>query len=60
MFDLEVDARRNVVKRCIGFLKHNRGCAMWLGKLVVQFYAPVQVGCIRQWLKRLFVTGPRL
>lgn len=52
-FDPEVYARRNVVERCIGFLKHNRGCAMRFDKLAVQFYASVQVGCIRQWLKRL-------
>ncbi|WP_420098154.1 transposase [Corynebacterium sp.] len=52
-FDPEVYARRNVVERCFGFLKHNRGCAMRFDKLAVQFYASVQVGCIRRWLKRL-------
>lgn len=52
-FEQEVYARRNAVERSIGFLKHNRGCAVRFDKLAVQFAGSVLVGVIRHWLKRL-------
>ena len=52
-FDREAYRRRNVVERCVGWLKGSRRVGTRHDKLAVSFLAFVKLAMIRQLLKRL-------
>jgi transposase len=52
-FDREAYRRRNVVERCVGWLKENRRLATRFEKLAVNFLALVQLAMIRLCLRKL-------
>lgn len=52
-FDRHLYRRRNVVERCVGWLKHCRALANRTDKLAVNFMAWVKLAMIRQALRRL-------
>ena len=56
-FSEEMYKRRNVVERCIGWLKECRRIATRFEKLAVSFEAMFEVAFIREYLKRL-VAAP--
>jgi transposase len=52
-FDREAYRRRNVVERCVGWLKENRRLATRFEKLAVNFLAMVKLAMIRRCLRKL-------
>ena len=52
-FDRESYRRRNVVERCVGWLKENRRLATRHEKLAVNFHALVELAVIRLCFRRL-------
>ena len=50
-FDKKVYRKRNVVERCIGWLKENRRIATRYEKLAITYRAMVQLGMARRFLK---------
>jgi transposase len=52
-FDREAYRRRNVVERCVGWLKENRRLATRYEKLAVNFLALVKLAMIRLCLRKL-------
>jgi transposase len=52
-FDKAAYRRRNIVERCIGWLKENRRVGTRFEKLAVNFLAMVQLAMIRQCLHML-------
>ena len=53
-FDSESYRRRNVVERCIGWLKHARRIATRFEKTAVNFVAMLKLGMIQRYLKIYF------
>ena len=53
-FDVEAYKRRNVVERCVGWLKQCRRVATRYEKLAVNFLAFVKLAMIRRYLHLLF------
>jgi transposase len=52
-FDREAYRRRNVVERCVGWLKENRRLGTRYEKLAVNFLAMIKLAMIRQYLRKL-------
>jgi transposase len=52
-FDKETYRRRNVVERCVSWLKENRRLATRYEKLAVNFLAMVKLAMIRRCLRLL-------
>ena len=52
-FDPDVYRRRNVIERCIGWLKHARRIAARYEKLAVNFLAMVKLAIIQRYLRIL-------
>jgi len=52
-FDRELYRRRNVIERCIGWLKECRRIAMRFEKLAVNFLAMLKLAMIRLYFRRL-------
>ena len=52
-FDREQYRRRNVVERCIGWLKEARAVATRYEKLALHYLASIQIVIIRRYLKTL-------
>lgn len=57
-FDREAYRRRNVVERCVGWLKECRSVATRADKLAVNFEAMVKLAMIQRYL-RLLVPSDR-
>lgn len=53
-FDKQAYRRRNVVERCIGWLKENRRIAMRYEKLAVNYLAMIKLAMIRRYLANEF------
>jgi transposase len=52
-FDKETYRQRNVVERCIGWMKENRRIGTRYDKLAITFSAMVQLGIIQQYLRKI-------
>jgi transposase len=52
-FDRETYRRRNVIERCVGWLKENRRLGTRYEKLAVNFLAVAQLAVIRRYLRLL-------
>jgi len=52
-FNRRLYRRRNVVERCVGWLKHCRNLASRSDKLALNFLAWIKLAMIRQCLRRL-------
>jgi transposase len=52
-FDRAAYRRRNVIERCVGWLKENRRLATRYEKLAVSYLAVAHVAMIRLYLKRV-------
>ena len=50
-FDRETYRRRNVVERCVGWLKHARRIATRFEKLAVNFLAMLKLAMIQRYLR---------
>ena len=52
-FNPELYRKRNVIKRCVGWLKGCRSIATWHEKLAVNFAAMVTLAFMRQYLRTI-------
>jgi len=52
-FDKELYRRRNVVERCINWLKESRALATRFDKLAINYLATVKLGILQQYLRKL-------
>ena len=52
-FDKETYRRRNVVERCVNWLKESRALATRFDKLAVNYLATVQLAILQRYLRKL-------
>lgn len=52
-FDKETYRRRNVVERCVNWLKESRALATRFDKLAVNYLATVKLGMLQRYLRKL-------
>src|SRR5262249_23560188 len=57
-FDKELYRRRNVVERCVGWLKECRALATRFDKLAVNYLATVKLAILKRYLRLLTKTDP--
>lgn len=57
-FDQEVYRRRNVVERCVNWLKESRALATRFDKLAVNFLATVKLAILQRYLRLLAPIDP--
>ena len=55
-FNRQLYQRRNIVKRCVGWLKRCRNPASRSDKLALNFLAWIKLAMIRQSLRRLYLS----
>ena len=53
-FDAIAYRRRNVIERCVGWLKERRRLGTRFDKLAVNFLAMIQLGFVLHYLRKLF------